>query len=188
MLFRSTIKMRIFAQSLGGEAKKFFKNLAPNSIQDVPSLYQTFINRWEVRKNPIQILSEYKNLKRNMGESVQDYCTRFNSVYNALPSHMKSPPGLALVKFPEGFDPDMTYQLRERDPTTLEEMQRGAISVEANLTEKRARVRSEKKFTYQDETMPSTSSSDSKIDNLVRTMERMMEKINLSERTPPRDN
>ena len=36
--------------------------------------------------------------------------------------------------------------------------------------------------------MPSTSSSDSKIDNLVRTMERMMERISLNERMPPREN
>ena len=30
-----TIKMRIFAQSLGGEAKKWFKSLTPNSINDL---------------------------------------------------------------------------------------------------------------------------------------------------------
>ena len=119
-----TINMRMFAQSLGGEPKKWFKILAPYSIHDLPALYQTFINRWEIRKNPIQILFEYNNLKRNTGESVQDYCTRFNSVYNTLPSHMKPPLGSALAKFPEGFDPDMTYQLRERDFATLEEMKK----------------------------------------------------------------
>ena len=101
---------------------------------------------------------------------------------------MKPPLGLALAKFPEGFDLDMTYQLRERDPATLEEMQKVDISVEANLAEKRARMRSEKKVTYRDETIPSISSSNSKIDNLVRTMERMLERINLRERAPLRDN
>ena len=78
---------------------------------------------------------------------------------------MKPPLGLALAKFPEGFDPDMAYQLRERDPLTLEDMQRRAICVEENLIEKRARLKSEKRVTYKDETMASTSSSDAKIDN-----------------------
>ena len=110
-----TIKMRIFAQSLGGDVKKWFKGLPPNSIHDLPSLYQTFINKWEVKTNPLQILAEYKNLKRNVGEIVHDYSTRFNSIYNALPPNMKPPQGLALVKYPEGFDADMAYQLRERD-------------------------------------------------------------------------
>ena len=62
-------------------------------------------------------------------------------------------------------------------------MQKGAISVESNLIEKRARMRSEKR-----DTVASTSSSDAKIDNLVRKMERMMEKISLNERKPPREN
>ena len=136
-----TLKMRIFTQSLGGEAKKWFKALTPNSIHDLPSLYQNFINKWEIKKNPLQILSEYNNLKRNVGESVQYYCTRFNIVYNSLPPHMKPPLGLALVKFPEGYDLDMTVQIRERDPKTLEEMQREAISAEVNLIEKRSRLK-----------------------------------------------
>ena len=85
------IKMRIFAQSLGEDVKKWFKNLPPNSINDLPSLHQTFINKWELKKNPLQILAEYSSLKRNQGESVHDYSTRFNSVYNALPPHMNLP-------------------------------------------------------------------------------------------------
>ena len=67
-------------------------------------------------------------------------------------------------------------------------MKKEAINAEANLAEKMARMRSEKKVSYRDETFPSTSSSDAKIDNLVRAMERMMENISLSDRTPPRDN
>ena len=67
-------------------------------------------------------------------------------------------------------------------------MQRGAISVEENLIEKISRLKSEKRVTYKDETMALTSSSDAKIDNLVRVMERMLEKINLTDRVPPREN
>ena len=67
-------------------------------------------------------------------------------------------------------------------------MQREEISAEVNWIEKRARLKSEKRVTYKDETMPSTSSSDTKIDSLMRTVERMIEKINLNERTPPREN
>ena len=70
-LEEETMNMRMFSQSLGGEAKKWFKILTPNSIHDLPSLYQNFINKWEIKKNPLQILSEYNNLKRNVVESVQ---------------------------------------------------------------------------------------------------------------------
>lgn len=59
--------------------------------------------------------------------------------------------GLDLIKFPNGFDPDMAYQLRERDPTTLQDMQKIAISVEANLLAKRARTKTKKKVTIKEE-------------------------------------
>jgi hypothetical protein len=72
---------------------------------------------------------------------VQDYYIRFNNLYNAIPTDIKPPQGLALIKFPDGFDADMSYQLRERNTTTLQDMQRSAISVEANLLARRARKR-----------------------------------------------
>ena len=152
-----TIKMRIFAQSLGGDVKKWFKILPPGSIQDLPALYHTFIKKWETRANPHQLLAEYMSLKINVGESVHDYTTRFNKIYNALPPHMKPPQGMALAKYPKGFDADMAYQLRERDYNTLEDMQKGAVSVEANMIEKRVRLRAEKRVTYRDDTIASTS-------------------------------
>ena len=61
-----------------------------------------------------------------------------------------------------------------------------AISAEANLAKKRARTRSKRKVTYRDEFAPSFPSLDHKIDDLVRSMAKMWEKI--SEKTPLRDN
>ena len=68
----------------------------------------------------------------------------------------------------------MAYQLRERYYDTLEDMQKGAVSVEANLIEKRARMRAEKKVTYRDDTL--ASKSNPKYDILAKNMERL-EKI-----------
>jgi hypothetical protein len=180
------VQMRLFAQSLTGEVKKWFKALPAASIADLVAFQRSFLDRWGVKKNPLQILSEYENIKRNQGESVQDYCTRFNNLYNAIPTDIKPPPGLALIKFPDGFDADMSYQLRERDAATLEDMQKCAISVEANLLAKRARQRNERRVTIREE--PSTSITESRLDSLSRNVEFMMEKLSLSDRNPPRDN
>jgi len=91
-----------------------------------------------------------------------------------------------LIKFPDGFDADMSYQLRERNAATLEDMQKSAISVEANLLVKRARQRSERRVTIKEE--PSTSTTDSKWDSVVRNLELLLERVNVSDRNPPRDN
>ena len=122
-----------------------------------------------MKKDPLQINAEYTKLKRNVGESVQDYCIRFNTVYNAILDDLKPMRKSALLKFPDGFDPDMAYQLRERDPATLEEMQKIAVSVEANLNDKRARMKAEKKVTIKEEA--STS------DQVLRKVEKMIERL-----------
>jgi hypothetical protein len=180
------VQMRLFAQSLTGDVKKWFKALPAASIPDLVAFQRSFLDRWEVKKNPFQILSEYETIRRNQGESVQDYCTHFNNLYNAIPAEIKPPQGLALIKFPDGFDADMSYQLRERNSTTLEDMKKSAIIVEANLLAKRARQRSERRVTIKEE--PSTSTTDSKWDSVVRNLELLLERVNLSDRNPPRDN
>jgi hypothetical protein len=133
-----------------GDVKKWYKDLCAASVLDLTAFQRRFLDRWEVNKNPLQILSEYENIRRNQGETVQDYCTRFNNLYNAIPADIKPPQGLALIKFPDGFDADMSYQLRERNFTTLEDMKKSAISVEANLLAKRARQRIERRVTIKE--------------------------------------
>lgn len=95
---------------------------------------------------------------------------------------MKPPLGLALLHYLDAFDPNMAYQLRERDPTTLEEMEWNAISFEANLIIKKSKSkleRVEKKVVFKEEP---ASSSIAKLDNLIKTMERMMDRISITNR------
>jgi len=125
----SDFQMRLFAQTLTRDDKKWFKSLPANHIADLAGFHRLFIDRWERKKNSLQILSEYDNIIRVHNESVQDYCTRFNNIYNAIPANIKPPPDLALIEFPNGFDIDMSYQLRERNPETLEQVQSNVVSV-----------------------------------------------------------
>ena len=104
------------------------------------------MNIGEKKKDHLHILSEYENLRRGTQETVQDYCTRFNNLYNVIPQNLRPPPDLALIKFPDEFDSDMAYQLRERAPQSLEDMQSIAVSVEANLISKRAQSRVERRI------------------------------------------
>lgn len=114
-------------------SKPFLLTILPTT-----NFQRLVIDRCERKNNPFQILSEYDNIRRAPNESVQDYCTRFNNIYNAILANIKSPPNLALIKFLDGFHVDMSYQLRERNPETLEQMQSNDVSVEANLLAKKA--------------------------------------------------
>ena len=114
------VKMILFAQNLGGDVKKWFRSLPTGCIANLDAFHQTFLARQEIKNNRLQLLNEYKRLKRKLNETVEEYCERFNIVYNAIPTYIKPSPSLDLIYFPDGFDVDMEYQLRERDSVTLE--------------------------------------------------------------------
>ena len=153
--------------------RTWFRALPANSIADPEALYQSFINRWEKKKDPLHILAEYDTIKRGPQESVLDYCARFNNVYNAIPQNLRPPPDLALYKFPDGLDPDMAYQLKERAPNSLAEMQNVAVIVEANLIAKRNRARTERRTTFKEE----PSAIDQKLDALISGMHRLVDRV-----------
>ena len=178
------VQMRFFAQTLIGEVKKWFKGLTTSSIADLAIFHRVFLNKWEKKKNPLQILSEFDAMKRAPNESVEDYYTRYNSVHNSIPANLKPTPDFVLLKFPNGFDTDMAYQLRERNAENLERMQTDVVSIEVNILAKKYRLRNERRVTMKEE----TSSSNTKIDHLAKTLERMMDRLDKIERRPQWDN
>lgn len=62
-------------------------------------------------------------------------------------------------------------------------MHKGALVVEVNLIEKRARMKNEKKVSFREETAPSTSSS-----KMERIMEEIMKNMSILEREKSREN
>jgi len=94
-------------------------------------------------------------------------------IISIIPANIKPPPNLALINFPDGFDADMSYQLRERNLKTLEQMQSNVVSVEASLLAKKAQMRNEKKVVFKEE----ASTSDGKVDVLAKCLERIMDRL-----------
>jgi hypothetical protein len=135
----------IFSLSLQGKAKEWFKNLSATSIYDFNQFVNLFLNKWVIKRNIFLILEEYDHLKRQPGEIVQHFSTRFNQVYHSMPADIKPPPGLALLHYSDAFDLEMAFHLRERNTTTLEEIHNNAIGVEVDLLIKNSKLKGKKK-------------------------------------------
>jgi hypothetical protein len=46
-------KMRLFAQSLSGDVRKWFKSLTPASIQDFTPFERSFLDKWGDKKKSL---------------------------------------------------------------------------------------------------------------------------------------
>jgi hypothetical protein len=90
-------------------------------------------------------------LKRKPGETLPQFSARFNKVYHAIPADIRPPPGSTHLHYPDAFGPEMTFQLREWNTATLEEMQKIAVDVEANLLNKKEKLKEEEKDRIEEE-------------------------------------
>ena len=172
------VYIRMFSLSLQGKVKNWLKNLPDASISSFHQFVQVFLDRWVIMRNVFLILEEYDHLKRQPGETIQQFSARFNKVYHAMPADISPPPGSSHLHYPDAFDPEMTFQLRERNTTTLEEMQKIAVDVEANLLDRREKLEEEEKDRTENERM---TFSEVKLDVLANTVKEMMQEISRKE-------
>lgn len=64
---------RLFVQSLDGEARKWFRELATSSITEIDALDATFLRHWGDRIDYHYYINEFGALKRKNGESLSDF-------------------------------------------------------------------------------------------------------------------
>jgi hypothetical protein len=57
-------EMILFAQSLLGEFIKWFKSLQAAFIPDFAAFETSFFSIWGDKKNPLQLLTQYNNIKK----------------------------------------------------------------------------------------------------------------------------
>jgi hypothetical protein len=88
-------KMILFAQSLSGEVRKWFKSLLVVSIPNFAAFETLFLSKWGEKKNPLQLLTQYNNIKISPNEIVQEFSSRFMKLYNSIPTKFKPPLGAA---------------------------------------------------------------------------------------------
>jgi hypothetical protein len=111
-------------------------------------------------------------------------------VYNSIPTEVKPPPGAAQLRYADSFDSYFSLLPRERRYTTLNDMMNDLIEVEVNLMASgKIKYNPETDMKkVQGEAQPSTSqSSNPKFDLMVKTMERLVEKLSLDNKPGIRD-
>jgi len=174
------VKMRLFVQSFSGEVKKWFRGLTAGSVQNYQELEAAFLRKWEDKKNPLQLLTQYNSLKRDPTETIQEFSTRFMRIYGSIPADVKPPAGAAKLHFDDSFENDFYLLLRERRSATLTDMIEDVVEVEPNLMVScKMKGKMEIKTKHKgDVGMASTSQSfDAKFDIMMKKMEKLMERL-----------
>ena len=105
---------------------------------------------------------------------------------NTIPINVKPPPGAAKLHYVDAFSSDFTLLLREIRFVSLADMMDDAIEVEVNLSaSNNSKQRNKTRKVKQEEPQASTSqsSSDAKFNMMMKTMEKMMDKLSTDDKT-----
>lgn len=127
------VVLRLFVQSLDGEARKCFKGLPNNTIPSWEEMECVFIQRWGEKRDHGYSLTEFNAIKKKYDETVAEFVRRFNKLYNSLPAEIKPPPAGAEITFAQAFESNLGFTLRERRDPTIDQIQTYALEIEENL-------------------------------------------------------
>lgn len=125
--------MRIFSQSLHGNAKTWFRHLQPESISSWDELREVFLRFWGERKPRDLILSEFYAMRKMNDETISSFSRRFASLYYKMPKEIQPLEGASRLYYASTFPPDLSLLLLERKFVTLQQMFVDALEVEDNL-------------------------------------------------------
>jgi hypothetical protein len=125
--------MRVFIQRLFGEARKWFRGLAPGSIIGIEALDESFLRHWGDKKDFLYYITEFRSLKRKEGEFVSDFSKRFKKMYKKIPDEMKPTETMEKITYASAFDSEFCLLLREIRSPSLVHMKDVALEVESNI-------------------------------------------------------
>lgn len=106
--------MRIFSQSLHGNAKTWFRHLQPESISSWDELREVFLRFWGERKPRDLILSEFYAMRKMNDETISSFSRRFANIHYKLPKEIQPLEGTAKLYYATAFHPDLFLLLLER--------------------------------------------------------------------------
>ena len=125
--------MRVFVQSLDGEAGKWFRGLTLGSIFGIKDLDDVFLRQWGDKKDFMYYIIEFGYLKIKEGDSVSEFSKIFNKMYNKIRIEIKPTEASAKITYAISFDHGFCLLLRERRDNSLDHMQYASLEVESNI-------------------------------------------------------
>ena len=82
---------------------------------------------WEAKKSPLQILSQYNNLKKGNFESMHEFSSRFMRVYNSIPTDIKTLVGNTKLHYIDAFESYFSLLIREIKSSSFPIMLKDAL-------------------------------------------------------------
>ena len=125
--------MKLFVQTLEGDARDQFSFLPIRSISSWSELHFSFMEKFGERVSISYSHDKFMKIHVKCDELVPQFNIRFAKVLNDIPEDYRPDNQMCLVVYFDAFDKKMNYLLRDKEPKTLYQAFMTTIEIENNL-------------------------------------------------------
>eukprot|EP01018_Ginkgo_biloba_P005995 Gb_06784 [translate_table: standard] len=126
------VVMKMFVQTLEGEARAWYKSLGAGSVTGWEVFKIQFIAKWGDKLDSKFLLAELTGIEKRENETVAEFNGRFIKILSRIPRRVRPGDGTALVFYINAFDESFGFLLRDKDPQDLEVAYVAALKIETN--------------------------------------------------------
>ena len=113
------VHMKLFVQTLEGDARDWFSFLPACSISSWSELHVAFMEKFGERVSVSDSYSKFLKIHIEDGELVPQFNIRFARVLNEIPKSYRPDDQMCLVIYLDAFDKKMNYLQSDKEPWTL---------------------------------------------------------------------
>jgi hypothetical protein len=128
------VVMTLFANTLHGDAKKWYYDLPDASITSMDQFEEVFLEKWGIKSEDIPVLlKNFEDIKQRENETLFDFQSRFEDTLYRIPKSHYPEREYVVRHYTHAILPHLGVPLRKRAPKTLDEAYGMAKEIKDNI-------------------------------------------------------
>ena len=129
------VVMKLFSNTLHGDAKKWYNNLPNASITSMDQFEEVFLEEWGIKSEDIPILQKkFEDIKQNENETLFNFQSRFEGTLHQIPATHRPGEEYVVHLYTHAILAHLGLPLSKRGPRTLNESYDMATGIERNIS------------------------------------------------------
>jgi hypothetical protein len=128
------VVMKLFSNTLHGNAKKWYDNLPNASITSMNQLEEVFLEEWGIQSEDISVLlKNFEHIKQTENETLFNFQSRFEGTLHQIPASHRPEEEYVVHLYTHAILAHLGLPLSKRAPKTLNEAYGMAKGIEQNI-------------------------------------------------------
>jgi hypothetical protein len=128
------LEMKLFSSTLHDNAREWYDDLPNASITSIDQLEETFLKRWGIKLEDIQMLiKRIEYIKQTKNETINEFQDRFENLLYHIPIIHHPRDKYLIYLYTNALIVHLGFLLNKKGPKTIDDSYYMAIQIEVNI-------------------------------------------------------